>query len=189
MKRTKCLALAGLLATLTTVAHAADAPAAKEYKIEPKIIELKEFTVAGIATFATPQSGQFPELWNKFPQHVGEEGLETGTYAYGVELYPPTFEKERKFTYLAAMAVADSRKVPLHLVTRTLPAATYAAFAVPGSLKGLGEAFRYIYKEWLPNAPYEIAYPFDMERYDVSPAAVKAGNMPIEILLPIKEKK
>jgi predicted transcriptional regulator YdeE len=188
----KLLAMSGLIATLACAAHAADSapPAEKpKMKIEPTFIELKEFTVAGIAVFDTPLSGQFPKLWGSFPATVNDApGLEMGHYAYGVELFPPNFERDKKFTYIASCAVSDSRKVPLHLVTRTLPASQYAAFAVPGGLKGLGDTFGYIYREWLPASNYEVAFPFDMERYDVSKVE-HGGEMTIEILVPVKEKK
>ncbi len=176
---------------LAADAPPADAqPAPPPLKIEPHFIDLKETTLAGIATFAGPQSGRFPELWKGFPQKIGEEtGLETNTYSYGLELYPPNFDKGHEFTYMACMAVSDIRLVQLHLVMRTLPAARYAVFPVPGSLAGLAAAFHYIYGEWLPNSRYQRAYPFDMERYDVSPEAVKARDMPIEILVPVVDKK
>jgi AraC family transcriptional regulator len=90
---------------------------------------------------------------------------------------------------MAGFAVNDPQKVSLTLLTRTVPAAKYAVFAVPGSIKGLGDAYKFIYGTWLPKSGYAAAYPFDLERYDITPAAVKAGTMPVEILVPVKDAK
>lgn len=183
----KIAILATVLAVSGATGARCDTPTPEPARAEPSFIDLKEMTLAGIAVFDTPMSGQFPELWRSFPGAVDDSpGLEFGKYAYGLELFPPSFKDNRKFTYMACCAVSDSRKVPLHLVMRTVPAAKYAAFAVPGGLKGLGDTFGYIYDKWLPASKYERAFPFDMERYDVSK---EMAEMSIEILVPVKEKE
>ena len=102
-----------------------------------------------------------------------------------MELFPPTFHEKLQFTYMACFAVSDSRKVPLHLLQRTVPAAHFAVFKVPNGLDGLPETFPFIYEKWLPTSGYQLAYPFDMERYDVGPGGNKNGVLSIEILVPV----
>lgn len=118
-----------------------------------------------------------------------EKGLETSKYAYGLELFPPSFEQKRNFTYMACFSVTDARKVPLHLLQRTLPAAKYAVFKVPNGLAGLGAAFSHIYTRWLPQSGYDRPFPFDMERYDVSVGADEGANMSVEIMVPVVARK
>ena len=181
-------------------AQPAQQPDAKmtEIKIIPTFEDLKETTFAGIAAFAGPGSPRFPELWQGPFQDVTKGldgkpplnlGLDYSRYAYGLELYPPTFDEKRQYTYLACLAVSDSRKVPLHLLQRTVPAARYAVFKVPGGLKGLGDTFQFIYGKWLPTSGYDTAASFDMERYDVGPGGQKDGDLSIEVLLPVVAKK
>lgn len=179
-----------LVVLLLLTAHLAGAqPGAQPLKMEPRFIDLPEMTVAGVAIYTTAEAGKFGELWDKFhPVAAASAGLERGTYAYGVELYPPSFKEQREFTYMATYQVADSRQVGLHLVTRTLPASKYAVFTVLGGPKSLKAAFKAIYSEWLPKSNYETAHAFDLERYDVRPQAATAGVMPVEILLPVKAK-
>jgi predicted transcriptional regulator YdeE len=52
---------------------------------------------------------------------------------------------------------------------------------VQGSIKGIPEAYRQLYEQWLPTSPYEVACALDVERYDVRDETV-------EILLPVKRK-
>lgn len=187
MKHAYMMLLAAL--TVTLMAGAAEPPK-KETKLEPRFIELPAMTMAGIAIHATPEAGKFAELWHDWQQiSPYAEGLEVGTYAYGVELFPPNFAERRTFTYMAASKVSDIEKVPVHLLTRTLPAAKYAVFTVPEGIEGLKKTFPYIYGEWLPKSGYAVAFPFDMERYNFGPEAMKAGGMVVEILVPVKEKK
>jgi predicted transcriptional regulator YdeE len=112
-------------------------------------------------------------------------GLDTGKYAYGLELYPDTFDQKRRFTYMACYPVSDSTKVPIYLLQRIVPAAKFAVFKVPGGLAGLGAAFTYIYTRWLPNSGYEHALHMDMERYDLTADRKAAEAPPVEILIPI----
>lgn len=189
------------LLLMTPMAHSQPAPqpAPKaELKIEPTFVDLSEMSFAGIAAYAGPASPRFPELWNDgFHDVMGdtdggkgaEIGLETEKYAYGLELFPPSFEQKRKFTYLACFSVTDSRKVPLHLVRHTLPSAKYAVFKVPGGIGGLGEAFQFIYNRWLPQSGYDRAFPFDMERYDLPAGALNEGKPVVEILVPVVARK
>lgn len=189
------------LAASTTVSYAQPQPPVPpepEFKIEPTFENLNEMTFAGIAAYAGPGSPRFPELWTDGFQDVlgdtrngegAQLGLETEKYAYGLELFPPAFDQKHKFTYLACFSVIDSRKVPLHLLQRTIPAAKYAVFKVPGGLTGLGKTFQYIYSRWLPASGFDRPFNFDMERYDISPGAEKDGQLSIEVLVPITSKK
>lgn len=190
----------------TAVAHA-QPPAAvppppplPEIKIEPTFEEIPEMTFAGIAAYAGPGSGRFPELWTAgfhavmkgAEDNAGNElDLATGRYCYGLELFSPEFENDpkRNFTYMACYAVSDSRNVPLHLLQRTIPGARFAVFKVPDGLKGLGGTFGFIYGKWLPQSGFDRAYAFDMERYDIEATRKNNGNLQIEILVPIVPHK
>lgn len=175
-------------------------PPAPEIKIEPTFFDAPEMTFAGAAVYSNGASGRIPELWNVgfHPVMKGVEedggastGLEAQKYCYGLELFPPDIEKDpkRNFTYMACYSVTDARKVPLHMLTRTLPAARMAVFKVPDGLRGLGATFGFIYGKWLPASGFDRAYPFDMERYDMNAARKMNGNLEIEILVPIVARK
>ena len=176
-----------------TPQHPVAKPALKPaFKIEPTFTDLKPMTFAGIATYTGIDSSRITELWNKRFSDVMTDaggrgntnlGLDKSRYAYGLELFPPSFKFKHEFTYMACFAVSDASRVPLHLVQSSVPAATYAVFKVPGGLKGMGETYQFIYQRWLPTSGYDIAFPFDIERYDT--AAEHGGTLSVEILLPV----
>ena len=191
------LLLAASLADAEPAVPAVDQPN-QDFKIEPSFVDLLEMTLAGVAVYAGPGSPRIPELWNGPFQDATREGkgqtaadlgLDKSKYAYGLELYPSTFMEKHQFTYLAGFAVSDARKVPLHLLQRTIPAAHYAVFRVPGGLKGLRATFEFIYQKYFAASPYAIAFPFDMERYHVGPGGNKDGELSIEVLVPVVLKK
>lgn len=201
----RLLTLTALLLTASAAiaqppAAAPPAASAPEVKIEPTFFDAPEMTFAGTAVFTNGASGRIPELWGTgfHPVMKGVEadggastGLEGKRFCYGLELYPPEMDKDpnKNFTYMACFSVTDSRKVPLHMVQSKVPAARYAVFKVPGSLQGLGPAFKFIYGKWLPQSGFQPAYPFDMERYDMEATKANNGILQIEILVPIAPRK
>ena len=167
-----------------------------DFKVDPTFTNLKAMTFAGIATYTGIDSPRITELWNKrFADVMTDDrgrgdtdlGLDKSRYAYGLELFPPSFKTKHEFTYMACFAVSDPNRVPLHLVQSSVPAASYAVFKVPDGLKGIGASYQFIYQKWLPTSGYDIAYSFDIERYDTT--AEHAGNLSIEILLPVAPRR
>jgi len=159
------------------------------FNIEPTFEEMPEFTVAGIAAYATPMSNQFPALWHHFQgARNGAGGLDNSIYAFGLELFPPDPSDQHHFTYMACNPVSDPEAVPVYLLKHTLPAARYAVFRVPGGVAGLSQAFPFIYQIWLPQSGFVRAHPFDFERYDLRVPAPTVNDIPLDIVVPISPK-
>jgi AraC family transcriptional regulator len=52
------------------------------------------------------------------------------------------------------------------MVSRTIPAGTFAVLVHRGPITRIAETCRYIYREWLPASAYEHAGVADVELYD-----------------------
>jgi AraC family transcriptional regulator len=52
------------------------------------------------------------------------------------------------------------------MVSREIPAYTYAVFAHIGALDKLSDTYQYIYQVWLPQSGYKMAAYVDFEYYN-----------------------
>jgi len=172
------------LALLTVVLIMATSVTAQT--TQPAIQELPAVELAGIATFGTPSSGIFGQLWQHWPANVDNQpGVSTTPYCYGLALMLPTSEKKGEYSYMACGKVEDAAKAPKHLLHYSVPAGTFAIFkiegGVPEGLPNLGPMIHYVYSQWLPKSDYETSGPFNLERY-------QSKDNTIELLIPIKPK-
>jgi predicted transcriptional regulator YdeE len=179
-----------LIATLLVLLSAAPTTApSRPAPAEPAFVDLPAMQLAGVATYGHPSDGSFAKLWSALDSVVQKsEGLRTERYAYGVEMYPPTWQADQKWGYLVGCEVADASRAPTYLVRCELPAGTYAVFRVPGGIDGIPDAYRWIYHTWLPISGYALARPLDVERHVLDPNVKPPAEHVVEILIPVKKK-
>jgi AraC family transcriptional regulator len=107
-------------------------------------------------------------LWDEFCCRAEEAPHRIGEAMYGVIYGRP--EPERKhpdeLQYIAGVQVSQVGKRPSGMVSRTVPAATYATFIHRGPIDKISETVREIYRVWLPQSGYEHAQIADIELYD-----------------------
>jgi AraC family transcriptional regulator len=156
--------------------------------MEPKIVELPQFSVIGVAVYGDGKSGLFPLAWDMYMRKIKNISLKNPNIAYGVEYYTEEFEKEHKWFYMACGEVADLRSVPASMVGKVIPAHKYAVFTSKGSASELQKVFQYAYHEWLPKSKYKIADWFDFEYYDDRFKGMDNPESEIDIYIPVAEK-
>lgn len=157
--------------------------------MEPKIIQKPEILLVGMAVYADPPSGEFPNVWHRFMQHHEELPDNHNTSeSIGLEFYLPDMEQTHKWYYMACVEVYNLDNIPIRMVAKRLPASTYAVYTVKGGIKKLGEGFRYVYDSWLPDSNYEIAYPYDFELYQEGRFKGDEQDSEIDIYIPVKLK-
>jgi len=158
--------------------------------MEPQIIEKGKILLVGVPFFGDPKEDQFGVTWGRFNafEKIIQHRVDN-TVAYGVEVYPPSFPKEWKWTYYASVEVSKFDDLPLGLFGMALPASKYVVFTVKGDLSNIGKMFRYAYDEWLPKSNYQSAFPFDFEYYDARFRHDKPESSEIDIYLPIKRRE
>jgi len=156
--------------------------------MEPRIVALGALKLVGLPFYGAPQGNVFGSTWQRlFQMNLSVEKRVDPRVNYGLEVYGPEFHQEGKWTYFPCFEVRDLDEIPGELFAKILPAATYAVFSVRGGLDKISEAFQFAYSQWLPLSPYEVAHPYDIERYGEN----YKGDVPeseLEIYIPIRPK-
>jgi AraC family transcriptional regulator len=154
------------------------------FLVEPEIISREAFLTIGIWISTNPMSGEIPALWQTFGPRIDEvEGIAEPGVSYGImENYDAV---AGTLDYMAAVSVLDSAKAPEGMTTDKVPANTYAVFNA--TLAGIGEAFGFIFNQWLPGAEFEQLKAPYFERYglDFDPSNLDSG---IQIFIPVKRR-
>lgn len=137
---------------------------AKENKMELKLVERDAFMVTGLRYEGKNQNQEISEMWGKFNQRSAEVPCR-GDAAYGVCMMLQGVP-EGVFEYVAGFPVDATDVVPEGMVSRTIPARTWAVFEHRGALNTLGATYQHIYQELIPASAYRpTSDGLDMEVY------------------------
>jgi AraC family transcriptional regulator len=160
------------------------------YLMNYKIVRKESFTVLGASRRFDYENckKEIPDFWkehyaNGFGKHV------SGMFGINID------EKmgHDSFEYLIADIYNPVIDIPKGLVTRTIPAFTWAVFSCDGPMpKALQNVNEKIFSEWLPALKeYEFAAGYCIEMYD-DPAKYPKGTLDesyhSEIWIPVKKK-
>jgi predicted transcriptional regulator YdeE len=145
--------------------------------MEPKIVHLDQIILAGFSFFGDPfaessgwtEENEIGRLWNRFMvylsqhrdrlQDVKEEGV-----AYEVHVESEETATKGHQEVFVGLAVERATDVPVELLVKVLPPATYAVFTLRGEqITGDWSA---IIGAWLNQAPYEPLGSYGFQRYD-----------------------
>ena len=160
------------------------------YVMDYKIVEKDSFTVMGASRmFRYDQAiTEIPAFWSELHQS-GKERIVCGMYGVCIDESRGSDE----FEYLIADNYNPAAELPDGLVTKVIPAHTWAVFACRGAMpQSLQDVNKKIFSEWLPNCKdYEIAAGYNIEMYN-DPAGYPKGtqdeNYYSEIWIPVKKK-
>jgi AraC family transcriptional regulator len=158
---------------------------------EPTTIELPDLRLVGTCSFAdffsNNQQTLFGETWERMLENPIDDELRAAPHrSFALELYPPTFPKDRRWYYCACVEVKSlDVRYPSCMVARFIPASRYLKFTVAGPVTEVGPAFRQIYDQWLPGAGVKLAGYYDMELYDERFEGPCNPDSLMDILLPL----
>lgn len=93
-----------------------------------------------------------PKLWEEFDKRMAEVKNAVPGRAYGVMCTESDLVSMKKWDYIACMEVRSFEDIPEGMVKFEVPEQTYAIFAHRGNLNKLGNSFKHIYNEWLPQS-------------------------------------
>jgi predicted transcriptional regulator YdeE len=151
-------------------------------KMEPKIVTLPAFTVAGMKYCGKNENNEIKQLWLDFTARISEvKNMADDSPAYGVCL---DMDAEGVFEYLAGVKVTSTEGIPSGMAAWEVPEQQYAVF--PCTLQTIGEAYNYALKTWLPQSEYQRADGPDFELYDESFEPSVEGSE-FSIYVPIKK--
>ncbi len=170
-------------------ASTAPKQSAKAEKAAVMNYDLKDrdaFTIMGTQTRITSADEKNPDtytkIWDAFePYKTQLRPISVEWRYYGVSF---ATDKKDAFDYIAGMPVHSDAAAPdKALVTRNVPAATYAVFKCTS--QDMGKTYQYIYSEWLPASRYTIdKNACCFEQY----APREWMNRPVFIYIPIVPK-
>ena len=134
-------------------------------ELNPSFETRPAFAVAGCGAVVAPNSPEIPEIWQRFVPRMGELTLRVGEATYGL-CCPPEEGAGSNFLYVAGVEVSSLAGLPDGMIGREIPEREYAVFAHDKGLgPELGQTFRTIFDDWLPNSGYK-ADGIDFEYYD-----------------------
>lgn len=160
------------------------------YIMDYKIVKKDAFTVLAAAkTFSYENAKEtVPEFW--------KEHYAAGNGKYVCGMFGINIDEEmgqNTFEYLIADMYNPLKDIPEGLITKTIPAFTWAVFPCKGAMPyALQDVNTKIFSEWLPALKdYEFAAGYCVEMYD-DPSKYSKGtqdeNYYCEIWIPVKEK-
>ena len=147
--------------------------------MEYKIVKKEAFTVMGKSRMFNADTcyAEIPKFWQEHLQE-GESRTVCGMYGVCID------SEGKDFEYLIADNYNPCNEVPEGLVTRFIPAGTWAVF--PCKLKTLQDVNTKIWSEWLPNCKeYKLSGNYDVEMY--TPPCENPEDSYCEIWIPVEK--
>ncbi len=142
---------------------------------EPRIETLPAIPLVGLATtFVSALSEDstaaqtIGPLWGGLIERLGEIAIAEEGALYGWTWILPPDQRSRpdELGYLAGAHVAPGAPVPEGMVSVEAAGGMYAVFEHHGPLEKFHDTVLWVYRDWLPNSPYEGNGKGDLERYD-----------------------
>lgn len=99
-------------------------------------------------------------LWNSFMKRKEEIKNGIGSDLYSIQVYEKDYFEEFnpniEFIKMAGIEVNSFETIPNEFETFVLKAGKYAVFEYKGNPNNGGEAFQYIFQEWLPKSGFSL---------------------------------
>lgn len=160
----------------------------------PEIVTLPDMTVVGMQTLMSTKNNIISNLWMRFVPRAGEIKDRAKTDAMlGIsydmqEIGTDPDAREGQFFYLAGVIVSDVKELPEGMTYRRMIKHLYAKFTHRGGLDKLGDTYKYMYGQWLPNSKYDVdEIAPEIEWYD-NRFMPDSANSAFDIYMPIAEK-
>jgi len=132
---------------------------------EPRFENGKAMLIAGLGGHFTDATlAKISTLWQRFEsRHLGHVPRQVGKAMYGV---CHDFEPGNVFDYIAGVEVASLAGLPAEFAQLRIAPRRYAVFAHAGRASEIGNSWRAIFGEWLPNSGHQFVGDPCYERYD-----------------------
>jgi len=129
---------------------------------EPKIINRESFQIVGMLYRGKNEKGEIATMWQKFigkhPKRIFEET------SYGVCFTPLGEFGEGVFDYIAGFEEKSTIVILDGMVSKIVPGGKWLVFEHKGKLDTLGNTYKYIYGQYIPDSKFEPAG-MDIEHY------------------------
>lgn len=152
-----------------------------------QVVEKEEMKVVGLSWTGTySQVNTIPSLFIKMEERLGEVGNKTDEPIF----IAPFHSRETEFTYYVTKPVERIDDVPDGMVGFTIPSKNYVFTIHKGKQEEVEHTYERLYT-WMKEYGYEQDHQaLSLEIYkEVDPIQYAAGDLYIEIYLPIKTYK
>ncbi|MBN2565369.1 MAG: GyrI-like domain-containing protein [Candidatus Eisenbacteria bacterium] len=149
--------------------------------MEPKIVKLPKMMLVGVVGAAPEVSMiDIASLWSRFAE--SSDRVAGAVEGAGYEFHEEV-ENSGVHLCLAGVQVSKMSETPLGMVARVLPASTYAVFT-----HRVADGYEATYErieEWLEEADYAEAYPYDFQLYDSRFKGMGDPESELDIYVPV----
>jgi AraC family transcriptional regulator len=153
--------------------------------LKPVFAQKDTLHLAGLMTLDQDDSLEaVNELWDMLRTIQESSSLEEKYY--GVVWYPEG--KQNSFFYMAAIETKSSDVVRPGLVTKTIPASTYARFIHKGPWAARRLTLDYIYQTWLPQSGQRLGGLPEVERYAAGVPEMAGIQPETKIYIPLAKQ-
>lgn len=160
--------------------------ATKLYR-QPELIRLNEVALAGIAFYQDVANGKndLSTQWSTFMNHITmlPDRMDPPAF-YQMQMWFDDTPADSIYFFIAT-AVHKSCAIPIQMTYKTIPSGEYLRFQHQGIANQVGQTYRYIYEDWLPNSDYRLAHPFNFEYYGDKHLGPYNPNSITEIYIPV----
>jgi predicted transcriptional regulator YdeE len=166
--------------------------------MEPEIVRLNRIVLAGFSFFGDPfaessgwtEENEIGRLWDRFMAYLTHHrdrlpGVKDDGVAYEVHVESEETATKGYQEVFVGLAVERAADVPVELLVKVLPPATYAVFTLRGE-QITGDWSANI-GAWLSQAPYEPLGSYGFQRYDERFQGIeKLNESTLEVYVPLK---
>lgn len=147
--------------------------------MEPtEMIEKSQIMLIGLSFFGDPfassagwtEENEIGRLWNRFMPYLMHDRYQIKhivdtEVAYEVHLEHEETPIKGHYEVFVGVEVAQLEDVPMELLVKILPPATYAMFTLKGR-QIVSEDWTRVIGEWMTREGYERVYPYGFQYYD-----------------------
>lgn len=169
--------------------------------MQPRIIDKEMLILAGFSFYGNPfeikdpwdEENEIGKLWQRFMAFMEQAAMEvkpnlaeTGVF-YEVCVSHPNTKVTGDLEVFVGAAIQRAEALPVEMTVKVLPACRYVVFTFQGAQIN-SDWHRMIYEEWMPQAGYSSAHPFEFQYYDHRFKGVaNLAESEIDVYVPIKK--
>jgi hypothetical protein len=155
----------------------------------PSFVDKEEFQVVGVDDIGNRETRNPATIWPKFQKLITKVPHKDQSHALAISIVTKELADKGENRFIVCNEVSQVENVPEGMISETFPAQKYAVFTLIGRMNNLGESYRYIYGEWLPNNPNYERVPFgpEFEYYDQR-FSLNSDDSELDLYIPIREK-
>lgn len=152
--------------------------------LKPVFAQKPSMQFAGVVSLVEGNEQEtIAQLWDVLKEELVRNETLLPEHYWGVMWYPS--DKGHGFFYMAAIEIKTPEAVPPGLVTKIIPASTYARFIHKGLWATRQLSLDYIYQTWLPKSDRQLGSQLEIERYSTGFPQLDDAQLETKIYVPL----